>query len=230
MKNIVYTLGLLAFCSFQKIAAQDNLNQDELEVPQAMSEGEFMVTLFGSYPNFGRYLAQTSLINSDVQNYKTGGTAPIGFQLEYMLSNTFSFTVDGIYNTWNAEWQHNFFGEIFNNNVKEERYRLLFGMNYHFNELENERVNFYAGGAVGMNKRNFTKNVDEYWGSTFWDFYINSPLAFRARTGIRFFINKQWGANLELGLGGPVLRFGLTYRILKLGQTTPKAPDARDKM
>ena len=186
--------------------------EDAPKGPQAMQQGDFMITAFSSYPNFGRYLAQTSLLSNDVSNFTVGGVAPLGLQLEYMLSNTIAFTTDGIFNSWSATWQHNFLGEIFSNRVSETRFRFLVGLNYHLDDLDNEKFNFYAGGAIGINQRSFVKEVDDYWSDSFWIFDINSPLAFRARTGMRFFINKQWGLNLELGAGGPVLRFGLTYR------------------
>lgn len=228
MKTIAYVLGLFICLTNAQVFAQDEpseVNNEEKKY-RSVHEGEFMVTLFGSYPNFGRYLAQISLMNNDINDYSTGGVAPIGFQLEYMLSNNIAFTMDGIYNSWNASWRHTFMGNTYANSVSQNRYRLLFGLNWHFDELDNDRVNFYAGGAVGMNRSGLSVDVDDYWGSTFWTFYLESPLAFRARAGLRFFIKPNWAANIELGAGGPLLRFGVCYRFIN----NPEFKELRGKM
>jgi hypothetical protein len=192
---------------------------------QVMKEGEFMITGFGSYPNFGRYLAQTSLIGTGITGTTTKGIAPAGVQFEYMLSNNIAFTMDGFYNSFSANWKSQidvfdpitgtFNTQTYNNSISEQRFRLLFGLNYHFDEIENEKFNFYAGFAAGINQRKRVIDVSDSWGDAFWEFYLRSPIAIRARSGIRFFVNQNVGLNLELGAGGPVLRFGVTYRFIK---------------
>jgi hypothetical protein len=229
MLKAVFTLVILAVFAMQKAPAQYRFDENPLKQKlnkglQALNEGEFMFTAYGSYPNFMRYRAQISLLNGDAKSATTGGIAPIGFQFEYMLSNLFGFTIDGIFNSYNARWIHEYsdfdpftgtnVNVVSNNSVTQTRYRLLFGLNYHYNEVENEKFDFYAGLAIGMNRRNLSVSVDHFWKDRFWDFTINYPLATRACLGIRFFATKQLGLNFELGAGGPVLRYGLTYRIL----------------
>ena len=245
MKNRIITLALALLAVNTSFYAQNWFDEEEEKEKKEkngsiMKEGEFMVTIFGSYPNFGRYLAQTAFIAADVPTFTTGGVAPIGFQFEYMLSDNYSFTLDGIYNSWNATWRHEYvdfdpntgmnINVVSNNSVTDTRYRVLFGLNYHFGNIENEKFNFYAGGAIGVNQRTFKVDVDEYWGADFWNFFLRNPLAVRSRAGIRFFFNKQWAANLELGAGGPVLRFGVSYRFLNNRLSASKGPDPKDKM
>lgn len=243
MKTIFYTLGIFSLIIVQPTYSQnwfdeDNNKQKKEVGPQAMHEGETMFTVYGSYPNFMRYFAQISLLNAEAKAAMTGGIAPLGFQFEHMISNIFGFTVDGIFNSYNARWRHEYnsfdpitgtnINVVSNNSVSQTRYRLLFGLNYHFDEVENEKFNFYAGLAIGMNRRNLEVSVDDFWNDRFWNDWNNSnyPITTRARVGIRFFATKNIGLNLELGAGGPVLRYGVTYRILN----DPAAKELRNKL
>lgn len=230
MKKNIFNISILVLLfSFSSNAQNwfDEDNEKERKGPGAMKTGEFMVTFFGSYPNFGRFYAQRAFESSNVIKYSTRGISPTGIQLEYMLSRNLGYTVDAMFDSYKAEWQHSFLGETFNNSVNQSRTRLLFGLNYHIDDVENEKFSFYAGAAIGMNFKNLNFSIDEYWSNNFFtDFSVSSPLAYRARTGIRFFPKPNIGLNVELGAGGPVMRFGLTYRFTQ----NASAEDQKSKM
>jgi hypothetical protein len=217
-KKFVFGLVFLGFFSVQNAKCQIvNQGMDD-DIRLAVNEGDLMITGFVSFPNWGRYSAELVLSSSSASNYSSGGYAPLGLQFEYMLANNFGFTFDGIFNKWEAKWESDGFdnqgnAQTFENTVSVNRMRFLVGLNYHLDDLKNERLNLYGGFGVGFNDRRLRVNVDENsWGNEFWGPAIDIPLAVRARMGMRFFVSEAIGLNLELGAGGPVLRFGLTFK------------------
>lgn len=215
-KKFVFGLVFLGFFSVQNAKCQIvNQGMDD-DIRLAVNEGDLMITGFLSFPNWGRYTAELVLSSSqNITNYSMGGFAPLGLQLEYMLANNFGFTFEGIFNKWEANWETDNFGEPTNNTVSVNRMRFLVGLNYHLDDLKNEKLNLYGGFGVGSNDRRISVNIDEsYTGEEFWGTFVDFPLATRARMGMRFFLSETIGLNLELGVGGPILRGGVTFKFL----------------
>lgn len=191
-----------------------NINsQDYLDEPQvAVRKGDVLLTGFASYPNWPRYAADVVLGNSNVEEYEVGGIAPLGLKFEYMLSNQFGFTIDGIYNSWSAKWVSN--SDIPPKSVAIQRYRIQIGVNYHMDDLGSTDLDLYGGFGIGSNSR----SVDR---PDFIEFseilsLINNPLlrvpiSFRLRLGGRYFLTENVAINFELGSGGPFLSGGLTF-------------------
>lgn len=187
------------------------------DIQLAVNKGDLMVTGFMSYPNWGRYFANLEINSGNYQNGSTGGFAPLGGQLEYMLSDNFGFSLDAIFNQWSASWNSSGFDNngdpiVYDNEVKVSRTRLLLGLNYHLDDLKNDQLNLYGGFAVGFNSRRVNVQVDDAGIGSFWEGQFAFPLAVRARLGMRYFVTETVGLNFELGAGGPILRFGLTFK------------------
>lgn len=210
IKTIALSLAGLAFCC-QNINAQFWENE-EIKPPSILKKGDVLITGFVSYPNFGRFTAQLALSNVNVLKSSTGGFAPLGVQGEYMLSQNMGISLDLIANQWSAKWTES--NAAFENSVASFRFRGLIGLNYHLDDLDNEKLNIYGGMALGYNYRKYDITLDEYGlVDDFWQTNIDFPLAFRARAGLRYFLNENVGLNVEIGLGGPIMRLGLTGRI-----------------
>jgi hypothetical protein len=184
----------------------------------AVNKGDVLISGFLSYPNWGRYLANVQVNSSSFENGRTGGFAPLGGQIEFMLSDIFGFSFDAIFNQWSASWTSSGFnnaGDVvqYENKVSVTRTRLLIGLNYHLDDLKNDQLNLYGGFAVGFNDRRLNVNLEDQNTSEFWDGPLAFPLAARARIGMRYFVSDAIGLNLELGAGGPILRGGLTFKL-----------------
>ncbi len=206
------------------IVANQNVNSQVVnqgmddDIGLAVNKGDVLITGFLSYPNWGRYLASVQVNASGLQNGKTGGFAPLGGQIEFMLSDIFGISFDGIFNQWSASWQSSGFNdqgdvETYDNSVTVNRTRLLIGLNYHLDDLKNDQLNLYGGFAIGFNNRRITTRLDDQNFNEWWDGPLAFPLAARARLGMRYFVSDAIGLNLELGAGGPILRGGLTFRL-----------------
>lgn len=226
-KLLVFSTFLFAFASSQHVHAQ--FWEDEEPRPEALlKKGDFMVTVFGSYPNFGRFSASIALQATNFTSSSTGGFAPLGVQGEYMLTKNFGISMDLIANQWSAQWREiSFDNQISQSSVSLFRFRGLLGLNYHVDDLENEKLNLYGGFAMGYNYRRLNVKLSEMSNaSQFWESNLSFPLAFRMRAGLRYFLNENIGLNVELGAGGPIMRFGVTFRIPE----TPKGSDQINKM
>lgn len=212
------TISLSLFFCFSLSAQLEDNTDDKSNL--SVKENDFMITGFTSIPNWGTYTAELALASSSsqgafgIQDYNVRGISPSGIQIEYMLADIFGITVDGIYNSWNASWtSFDQNSELVESSAKAQRVRVLLGLNYHMDDLKNDKINIYGGFAVGYNNR--TTEVKNNSGTVeqFWDSLIAFPMAGRVRAGLRYFLTEDIGLSAELGAGGPVLRFALTYKM-----------------
>ncbi len=224
MKKL-FTLALLSLSTFQNIAHAQFWEDEEPKKPSLLQKGDLMFTGFVSYPNFGRFTARVALANADFYSASTSGFAPLGVQGEFMLTNTFGISLDLFANQWGATWRETSDPSSFTYSVSTFRFRGLIGLNYHLEDLDNEKLNVYGGAALGYNYRQFSFKTDDMSSiGNFWETSIDFPLAFRARAGLRYFVSDNLGLNIELGTGGPIMRFGLTARIAsKEGTVNPNS-------
>jgi hypothetical protein len=180
---------------------------------QAVRKGDLMITGFSSYPNWGKFLMETALSLDNVDNYSVNGIPPSGLKLEFMLSNEMSFTLDGIYNNWKANWTSN---NGYNNEVKLSRTRIQIGFNYHIPDLDSEDLDLYGGMAIGTNSRNVSFQSD----NEFFDIdqfvtnpFVSFPLSSRLRFGGTYYLQESIGINFEIGTGGPVVGLGIVVKL-----------------
>lgn len=180
---------------------------------QAVRKGDLMITGFSSYPNWGKFLMETALSLDNVNNYSVTGIPPSGLKFEYMLSNEMSFTLDGIYNSWKANWTGN---NGYNNEVKLNRTRIQIGFNYHIPDLDSEDLDLYGGMAIGTNSRNVSFksdneffNIDQYVTNPF----VSFPISSRLRFGGTYYLKESIGINFEVATGGPVIGLGVVVKL-----------------
>lgn len=182
---------------------------------QALQKGDFLITGFSSYPNWGKFLVETTLEADGINQYDVNGIPPSGIKLEFMLSNEMSFTLDGIFNTWNASWIDN---NDYENNVKLNRTRFQIGFNYHIPDMDSDDLDLYGGMAIGSNSRNISVTSDNpgFDVDSFVDNpFVAFPLSFRVRFGGTYYIKQNFGINFEVATGGPIVGAGLVFKIQK---------------
>ena len=174
------------------------------------------------FPNLGRLSAQitdTSVLEK--QDQKFSGIGPSGFRYSYMFSDAFSIGIDLMYNTLNEKYRTS--QDVFMNNawttinknmlVSTQRLRVHVRMNFHF-LASNAMSDSYLGLGFGTNNKwkKTSENgnvIEKISGSE----AVIFPFSLRLCYGYRYFFNYNWGIHGEVGLGGPLLSLGLSYKI-----------------
>jgi len=179
---------------------------------QAVEEGNVLIDGYYGYPNFG---ANSANRTSGVTDIKVIGIGPAGLRAEFMVSSKFGIGVDFIYNSWSLTGVIN---DTLSNNVinpykltkSMQRLRPQIRMNFHF--TSNEELDAYFGVGVGANVRKYDFKTD------YPNYHDKNPsgallpISLRLALGMRYFFSDNVGANLELGLGGPLISGGLSFK------------------
>jgi len=187
---------------------------------QALFRGNFTATAYLGFPNIMRTGIEIYEEIPSGLNVDYSGIAPSGFRLMYMIGDDVSIGLDLIYTQASASYtklDSSFFNSQWNyisNSylISKQRFRPQFRFDLH---LGSQNTNFdqYIGMAIGGNLR--------------WrQFYINNelintqpnvfdiviPVSLRICYGFQYLINYNLALSSEIGLGGPILQAGLTYR------------------
>ena len=181
-----------------------------------------LIESYLGFPNLGRLSAQitdTSILEK--QDQKFSGIGPSGFRYSYMLSDDFSIGIELMYNALKENYRTS--QDVYMNNawtiinksmlVSTQRLRIHVRMNFHFSAFS-DMSDSYLGLGFGTNNKwkktsengNVIENIS---GSE----AVILPFSLRLCYGYRYFFNYNWGINGEVGLGGPLLSLGLSYKI-----------------
>ena len=181
-----------------------------------------LIESYLGFPNLGRLSAQitdTSILEK--QDQKFSGIGPSGFRYSYMLSDDFSIGIELMYNALKENYRTS--QDVYMNNawtlinknmlVSTQRLRIHVRMNFHFSAFS-DMSDSYLGVGFGTNNKwkkiNENGNViEKISGSE----AVILPFSLRLCYGYRYFFNYNWGIQGEVGLGGPLLSLGLSYKI-----------------
>jgi len=125
--------------------------------------------------------------------------------VNYGYFKTYDESQQDIYNGTTAQWTTSNYYYT----TKVHKFRIAAGINFHF--LRTERLDTYFGVLAGTKKAfgTYETNDPNAAGNIT---VITFPFALRTQFGIRYFITEYLAANLEFGLGGPLISFGATYK------------------
>lgn len=187
---------------------------------QGLFRGNFLVNAYTGYPNFLRLNLNLSESIPENADARYTGIAPSGLRMMYMVSDDVSIGFDFIYGMssvrynktdtlfYNGQWNfetNSFF-------VKKQRFRPQFRVDMHLGS-QDPNLDQYIGLAVGGNMRTREVYKNEILvDSSPNDLDIVIPVSFRACYGFRYFVDYNLSIGGEVGLGGPLLQFALTYR------------------
>ena len=187
---------------------------------QALFRGNFTATAYLGFPNIMRTGIEIYEEIPSGLNVDYSGIAPSGLRLMYMIGDDVSIGLDLIYTQasasytkldssfYNSQWNY-----ISNSYlISKQRFRPQFRFDLH---LGSQNTNFdqYIGMAIGGNLRwrQFYIN-DELINTQPNVFDIVIPVSLRICYGFQYLINYNLALSSEIGLGGPILQAGLTYR------------------
>lgn len=187
---------------------------------QSLFVGNHVIEPYIGFPNVTKYVPMLALSQEpqNVTNYV--GLPPSGFRYSYMLTDDISFGVDVIFDRSKKEFVST--DTVFQNGGWEylsyegqrtqTRLRLQARMNFHI-PISQPNADSYFGLAFGTNNRwikDYKNGVleRELKGSE----AILIPFSMRVCYGYRYYFNYNLGIVGEIGIGGPLLSFGLSYK------------------
>lgn len=153
--------------------------------------------------------ANTSGEDVDVSSY-----GPVGVRFEYLLSDKFGMGLDFhlTHTGLNySEIDSTGTGNLYNYEVKSTRFVGLLTFNYHF--YQTDKLDLYGMAGAGYRNRNFisTSNDPNYVDDITFKTLI--PVGARIAFGMRYFFTDNIGANAAIGIGGPLISFGISGRL-----------------
>lgn len=154
--------------------------------------------------------------SDSLENFKSLYLRPMGFFAEYMVTDDVGVGIDFIYNRqgFSAIDPNNIDGSgnlvAYNYNFKTERTRIHLRFNYHFTKDENFDGYLGIGAGTNSRKNSYTSN-DPYVTDEFDDTEL-LPYSVRVCLGGRYFFSENYGLVSEIGLGGALLRGGLSIK------------------
>ena len=97
-----------------------------------------------------------------------------------------------------------------------QRVRFQARLNFHF-DISNPALDAYFGVGVGTNNRYRKYYVNDVIQTDLLTSDVSNltliPVSMRLCTGLRYYFTPNIGLNMELGLGGPMISAGISFKI-----------------
>lgn len=188
---------------------------------QSLFVGNHVIEPYIGFPNVTKYVPMLALSQEPENITSYVGLPPSGLRYSYMLTDDISFGVDVIFDRsrkdfvstdtvfQNGGWQY----LSYEGQRTQTRLRLQARMNFHL-PISQPNADSYIGLGFGTNNRwlkDYKNGVldRELKGSD----AILIPFSMRVCFGYRYYFNYNLGIVGEIGIGGPLLSFGLSYKI-----------------
>lgn len=205
MKKIYIIAAAIVVLS--SVATQQNAQA------RSMEEGGIGLDLYYGFPNLLTSGLKAAYVDNSVAstylNVKVGGLGPVGGRFEYMLSDKFGMGLDFSYANSSVEWNENITGTDYSFKVSAPRWRALARFNFHMGESDVADPYFGLGVGYASWKFNYETNYTTFPAGSVRNLL---PIGFRVAFGSRFYFTDFLGMNVEVGLGGPLLTGGLSFK------------------
>jgi hypothetical protein len=188
---------------------------------QALFVGNHVIEPYIGFPNVTKYVPMLALSQEPENVTSYVGLPPSGFRYAYMLTDDISFGVDVMFDRsrkdfvstdtvfQNGGWEY----LSYEGQRTQTRLRLQARMNFHI-PIAQPNADSYIGLGFGTNNRwvkDYKNGVldRELKGSE----AILIPFSMRVCFGYRYYFNYNLGIVGEVGIGGPLLSFGLSCKL-----------------
>ena len=185
--------------------------------------------IFGVQPYYGFPNLFSDIVENKYENsygyteYSLHDFGPTGLRAEFFLNRHITLGVDANYASTQLEWVKSYnsydpytgtyIAKEYHYRVDAPRLRILSKFNAHFGS--NEHFDWYVGAGVGYNSTQVTMTTNdpnENYRQESRFIFSTLPFCARVNTGATYYFIKNLGIGLEVGLGGPILSFGLNAR------------------
>jgi hypothetical protein len=188
------------------------------------------VTGYYGFPNFAKFSITDNGFNNNSALRKV--INPCGIRGEYMVGDKIAIGFDFIYNSAHQKYTDSLTSDVYNTSTQltdtitiitaeeysMQRIRFMARINFHF-DTSNPNFDPYFGIGLGTNNR-----YRKYWvdgvlqqstpsSNGIYSSSIVLPISMRLCLGMRYSINQRIALNLELGLGGPLMSAGLSFKL-----------------
>lgn len=187
---------------------------------QVLKQGDVLVDAYYGFPDWYK-----AIFKSDYQGYTENlsikSTGHLGMRGEYLVTRRLGIGLD----IWHVQTRvtGNETFSIYAYDDNDKYYRTV--NTIHFEEKlsrltvlgrllihlgNNDKVDPYVHVGIGTTKYNYSRSPkneydEDYFGADF-------PLGFRTGFGARVMFTEHFGANADVGIGGPLFTTGLTYK------------------
>jgi hypothetical protein len=187
---------------------------------QMLEAGDGVVELGLGFPNFqpSTFSGISFHTGFDTDQGESRSIGQIIFKGEYMLADnmgvTSSFNYGYFYNRDVATFQefdsetNQWIDRSYYYESRVHKIRFAVGINLHV--LQTNRVDSWFGVQAGTKKAWGNLNTNDPDNTMFSVFVF--PYAFRVHYGLRMFFKEYLAAYMELGIGGPIVNMGMTYK------------------
>ncbi|MFM8964418.1 MAG: hypothetical protein ACKOGD_11320 [Sphingomonadales bacterium] len=190
---------------------------------QGVFRGSVLLNAYVGFPNIMKLSIPSTEYYADLGtvSYKNS-LPPSGLRLMYMAADQVSVGLDLIYSTahaevfqsdssfFNGQWQINTNTYL----IEKKQFRPQFRLDIHMSSLD-PNLDQYAGFAIGANYRHKKIYQNGALINTSGNDIKNLlfPISMRVCYGARYFFDYNFAVGGEVGFGGPLLQFSMTYRI-----------------
>jgi hypothetical protein len=188
---------------------------------QGLFRGNIILNAYTGYPNFLKLNMPTVEDIPEAYNPTYSGLAPSGLRFMYMATDDVSIGVDLMYGRAKANFTRT--DSMFTNGnwelqntvyqIQKQRFRPQLRIDFHLKATD-PNFDQYIGLAFGGNIR--TREVlinNQLVDQNPNEMNLVIPVSLRACYGFRYFFDYHFSVGAELGLGGPLMQFALSYRI-----------------
>jgi opacity protein-like surface antigen len=193
--NTVVAVALISTTSYSQKGGSGNCVQ----------QGTILVDAIYGFPYINGTLIKVAYSNDSLG----GQTTPhnynhFGGKVEYMVSDNIGLGVEGTYAIATVDYRGN---DLKYYTAGINKLRILAKFNYHFATTAHLDPYFTAGAGY-KNTKVYTNEP-----TTVKSVSISLiPVSIRVGVGIRYFFTDFMGVNAEVGLGGPIMEAGLSFK------------------
>ena len=182
------------------VIATTFINAASVAQGNCVEKGTIIVDAFYGYPYLAGAILRSAFTNTEgnVRNLNH-----LGAKAEYMVSEKIGLGIEFTYADASVSYRDSLY-RTYEAGIK--KYRILGKLNFHFATTESIDPYFTIGAGL--------KNTTIYDnGSSANSISINLvPVAVRIGVGVRYFFTDVVGVNAEVGLGGPVMQAGVSFK------------------
>lgn len=183
---------------------------------QAYEEGKFIISTGYGFPNWGKTLTKSAVVNSQATNVSATGFGPMHFKFEYGFTDRFGLGLSVNYVNFGFVWREpndNYpvsGPQAYDYNFKVSSLAINLRFNRHWEV--NDKIDAYWGMGLGYANTVLkeSSNDPNYKSASFT---VPIPVSFELTFGMRYYFTENIGMYVEGGYAKSILQGGLVVKL-----------------